>query len=89
MSTSTRNIFFIDVRVADYKTLLTGLPEGGECFLLDAELDGVKLMASVLSGYSGLDAVQIISHGSPGTLYLNPPKLRKCAFKRFIFNIQQ
>ena len=70
MTTATRKIAFIDSRVADYQTLIDGLAEGTEWFLLDAGTDGIRQMESILSGYSDLDAIEVISHGSQGTLYL-------------------
>ena len=68
--TATRKIAFIDSRVADYQTLIDGLAEGTEWFLLDAGTDGIRQMEWILSDYSDLEAIQIISHGSQGTLYL-------------------
>jgi hypothetical protein len=70
MTTATRTITFIDSRVADYQTLIDGLAEGTEWFLLDAGGEGISQMATILSGYTGLDSIQVISHGSAGTLYL-------------------
>ena len=70
MTTATRKIAFIDSRVADYQTLIDGLAEGTEWFLLDSGLDGIRQMESILSGYSDLETIQVISHGSQGTLYL-------------------
>ncbi len=32
--------------------------------------DGVAQMAQILNGRSGLDSIQIVSHGSVGALYL-------------------
>jgi Ca2+-binding RTX toxin-like protein len=70
MTTATRKIAFIDSRVADYPTLIDGLAEGTEWFLLDAGTDGIRQMESILSGYTDLEAIEVISHGSPGRLYL-------------------
>lgn len=67
---STLNVFFIDSRVSDYQTLIPGLPADSIWFLLNADEDGVAQMASILKGYSELDSIQVISHGSAGTLYL-------------------
>ncbi len=63
-------ILFIDSRVAVYQSLLTGLSGDVEVHLIVAERDGVAQMAQILNGRSGLDSIQIISHGSSGTLYL-------------------
>jgi len=70
MPSQTRHIFFIDARVADYETLIGGLPADSAWFVLDAEQDGIAQMQSMLADYSGLDSIQIISHGAPATLYL-------------------
>ncbi len=70
MTTTTREIAFIDSRVANYQTLIAALAKGTEWFLLNAGDDGIRQMERILSGYTGLDSIQIISHGSSGTLYL-------------------
>lgn len=67
---STKNIVFIDSRVAGYETLIAGLSADTEWYLLDANQDGVDQMQRILAGYSELDSVQVISHGSTGTLHL-------------------
>ena len=67
---TTKNVVFIDSRVAGYETLIAGLSADTEWYLLDANQDGVDQMQRILAGYSDLDSVQVISHGSSGTLYL-------------------
>jgi Ca2+-binding RTX toxin-like protein len=70
MTIATRQVAFIDSRIADYQTLVDGLAEGTEWFLLNAGEDGIDQMAGVLSGYTLLDGIHVFSHGSPGALYL-------------------
>ncbi len=65
-----RNVFFIDSRITGYENLILGLPEGSAWYLLDGGSDGVEQMATVLSIYSGLSSIQILSHGTEGTLLL-------------------
>ena len=67
---TTNNIFIIDSRVADYQRLMAALPVGSEAFLLNSDQDGIKQMQTILSNYSDLDSIQIISHGAQGVLYL-------------------
>jgi Ca2+-binding RTX toxin-like protein len=67
---TTKNVVFIDSRVAGYETLIAGLSADAEWYLLDANQGGVDQMQRILAGYSELDSVQVISHGSIGTLYL-------------------
>jgi len=75
MPSQTHHIFFIDARVADYSSLIDGLPAESAWFVLDAAQDGITQMQSILADYSGLDSIQIISHGSSGALYLGSTTL--------------
>lgn len=45
----TSTTIFIDSRFADYQTLIAGLAEGTERFLLDATHDGAVGNAAVIS----------------------------------------
>ena len=67
---AAKNIFFIDSRVADYQNLIAQFGAGTEWHLLNAEQDGIEQMQRLLEGRTGLDSIQIVSHGSVGTLYL-------------------
>ena len=66
----TKNIVVIDSRVASYQSLIDGLTEPAEVFILDGESDGLAQMAARLQGRSGIDAIHVISHGSQEALYL-------------------
>ena len=66
----SKRVVFIDSSVADYQVLIDGLPSDAEWFVLGAASGGLEQMASILSGYSELDAIDVISHGRVGALYL-------------------
>ncbi len=66
----SKKFVFIDCRVAGYETWIASLGADTEWRLLSADQDGVEQMQWALTGYTGLDSIQIISHGSEGTLYL-------------------
>jgi hypothetical protein len=66
----SKTILFVDANVTDYQTLLAGLASDVEVYVLNAAEDGVLQMAQILKGRSGLDAIQIVSHGSSGSLSL-------------------
>jgi hypothetical protein len=65
-----RNVFFIDWRVSDRESLIAALPANSVWYLLEPESDGVGQMRQVLAEYRDLESIQILSHGSEGTLYL-------------------
>jgi len=66
----TKNIFFIDSGVANYQALIDALPANSEWFLLNPDQDGIEQIQAILSNYSELDTIQILSHGAQGILYL-------------------
>lgn len=65
-----KQIIFIDSRVSDYQSLLDSLTAPYDVFVLDADKDGLSQMADYLQGQADLDAIHVISHGSPAALYL-------------------
>ena len=71
----THRIVFIDSNVAEYQSLVSQLPTDAERIVLDAGQDGVMQILAVLQDRVGLDSIDIISHGKPGTLMLGATRL--------------
>ena len=63
-----KTIVFIDSRVNDVDLLVSQFDNGTEYHILDANVDGVLQIESALAGLSGYDSIQIISHGSSGSI---------------------
>ena len=59
---------FIDSRVNDQELLISQFASGTEYQVLDVKLDGIEQIVTALSGQSGYDSIQIISHGYPGSI---------------------
>lgn len=68
-------IIFINSNVADYQRLIPQLPSDSEIVVLNADQDGVSQILAALRGQMDLDAMDIISHGMPGTLTLGSGEL--------------
>ena len=66
----SKQVIFIDQAVPDCASILAGLEPGSIDYVIDNSRDGLQQMADILSGYAGLDAIHLISHGSPGCLQL-------------------
>lgn len=66
----SNRIVFIDSHIANYQSLIAQLPKGTDAILLDAERDGIEQILAALQGRTNLDAIDILSHGSPGTITL-------------------
>ncbi|MCA9454243.1 MAG: DUF4347 domain-containing protein, partial [Nitrospira sp.] len=65
-----REMVFIDTRVEDYQTLMNGIHPSAEVILLDGGRDGMELIAEVLKGRSGIDAIHLIGEGTEAELHL-------------------
>ncbi len=63
-------IVFIDGSLDNIDALRAGIQPGVGVFVLDPAGDGLAQMAQILSGYSNLAAVHLVSHGSAGSLSL-------------------
>ena len=71
----SKSVLFVDSNVKNYETLLANLHGDVEVYVLNANQDGVLQMANFLSGQTGLDSIQILSHGSSGSLALGSDSL--------------
>lgn len=72
---TTKNVVFIDSRVADLQKLVAGLGADTEWVLLDAEQNGVLQMQTTLADKRDLDSMRIIAHGRPGAVQLGSAEL--------------
>ena len=86
---NTKNLYIIDSAVIDYGTLVADLPEGSEWFILDSDQDGLLQLQEILANYSQLDSIQILSHGSPGVLYLGSTVLTEITLDHYDLALAQ
>ncbi len=75
MNNNTTNILFIDSSVDNYDFLLEGVVRDIKKVVIDSKRDGIEQIAEVLAQTSGVESVHIVSHGSPGCLYLGNSEL--------------
>src|SRR5574343_1442389 len=71
---------FIDSRVADYQSIVAGLGANYNYAILALDKNGILQMQETLAGYSNLDSIHVISHGSEGALYLGSEILNQDSF---------
>ncbi len=71
-----RELVFVDVGTEDNQQLMDDLLANAnptrafEIHVLDAERDGVQQISAILTGYSKVDAVHLVSHGTQGKVKL-------------------
>jgi uncharacterized delta-60 repeat protein len=85
--TTVNQIIFIDSAVdPGFQLENAGLP-GVAVVGLDAERDGIRQITDILSGYSHLSAIHIISHGGPGQLILGPSTLSPFSLNEYTHDL--
>ncbi|MEI1375818.1 DUF4347 domain-containing protein [Nostoc sp. UHCC 0926] len=75
MNYKPTQLLFIDATVNDIETLLQGALPGIEAHVLSGEQDGVAQITQILQHRPEVNTVHIVSHGSPGCLYLRNTRL--------------
>jgi ketosteroid isomerase-like protein len=88
-ATPNKQVVFIDSTVEDYQSLAAGVQAGTEVIILDSTRDGVAQITEVLGSHTNIDSVHIVSHGSPGCLYLGNTQLSLDTFNRYATQLQQ
>jgi hypothetical protein len=87
-SPTASTIVFVDSTVDDYQSLVSSAAPGTEVVVLDATQDGVSQITSALAGRSGVESVQILSHGSSGQLQLGSTQLGLETLNQYSAQIQ-
>ncbi|MBD2515327.1 DUF4347 domain-containing protein [Nostoc sp. FACHB-973] len=83
-----QNIIFIDRAVIDYESLIAGIQPGTSVVILDSTTDGVEQITQALQG-GNFASVQIISHGSSGSLQLGTTLLNVNNLNSYTNQLQQ
>ena len=83
-------LVFVDAGVEGYQDLIKGVMPGVEAFVLHPEADGIHQIIHTINSLkssSHIDsidlAIHIISHGTPGTLYLGNSELSLSTLDRY------
>ncbi len=73
-SSTASRLVFIDSQVENYQSLLAGVVPEAEVIILSAKRDGIAQISEVVRQRQ-LSEIHIVSHGSPGCLYLGNSQL--------------
>jgi uncharacterized repeat protein (TIGR01451 family) len=69
------NLVFVDPNIPDFQTVIAGLDPSAEVIVLDPDLDGVQQITEELNWHENVASIQVISHGSAGSLQLGSAQL--------------
>lgn len=82
------NLVFIDSRVKDYQILAHGVILNTEIIVLKPTEDAVGQITGALQVRNNIAAIHIISHGSPGCLYLGNRQFTLKTLERYARDLQ-
>ena len=83
------NIVFIDARVDNFQSLLSGLKPNTEAVILDPSQDGIEQITDFLKTRTGaIDSIQILSHGSTGNLQIGSTQLNANNLEQYQQSLQ-
>jgi Domain of unknown function (DUF4347) len=80
---ATNLLIIIDANVEDYQILADGVVNGATVFILDRDRDGIEQISEALQQHSSITSLHIVSHGSPGCLYLGNTELSLDTLDRY------
>src|SRR4028118_780093 len=86
---SVSTLVFIDSKVEDYQSLISGVSPNAEVIILDETLDGIEQITERLATKQNIEAIHIISHGSPGSVQLGANTLNSSNIESFGPGLQQ
>jgi Domain of unknown function (DUF4347)/RTX calcium-binding nonapeptide repeat (4 copies)/Bacterial Ig-like domain len=89
MTSTLSTLLFIDPQIDSYSSLVQGALPEAEVILLDPTQDGVRQISQVLAGRSGVESLQILSHGSEASLQLGSAYLAVDSLGHYAEQIQQ
>ncbi|MCA9167755.1 MAG: DUF4347 domain-containing protein [Planctomycetales bacterium] len=67
---SSAHLVFIDSRVEQLDLLAEGVNSDSEFILIDSDVDAIDQISRSLAGRTGVQSIQIIAHGSAGSLQI-------------------
>jgi Ca2+-binding RTX toxin-like protein len=82
------NLVLIDTSVENYQSLVEGVIPGVEVIILDPTQDGIEQITAAVIRH-GATALHLVSHGSPGCLYLGSTQLSLDTLDRYLPQLQQ
>jgi Ca2+-binding RTX toxin-like protein len=85
---SRKVLVAIDANVEDLEILAAGVLESAQVVILHSNQDGIEQITEALRFYPGITSLHIVSHGSPGCLYLGNTQLNLATLERYAWDLQ-
>ena len=83
-----KQLIFVDSSVQDYQSLISGI-NGAEIAILNENLSGIEQITAALANQKDIEALHILSHGSPGSLQIGAEGLNGNNIENFSNQLKQ
>jgi hypothetical protein len=88
MHSTPQTLIIIDPSVPSYQQLVQGVTIPAHVHILDPDADGVAQMTQLLAQLPNIQTLHVVSHGSPGCLYLGNSQLSADTLERYSWELQ-
>src|SRR4028119_1584823 len=84
-----RSIVILDPTVPDSNHIASGVKRGTATYILESQPDAIEQITTLLAQHQGIEALHIITHGSPGKIYLGKTELNSSNIENYSQQLQQ
>lgn len=85
----SKTLLIVDPSVHDYRSLTDHLTVEADVLVLEAGRDGVEQITEALASRRSIQSLHLLSHGSPGTLYLGAAQLSMATLTQYADQLRQ
>ncbi|MDY7019883.1 MAG: DUF4347 domain-containing protein, partial [Cyanobacteriota bacterium] len=83
-----RELVIIDASIEQYYQLIQGIKPGLDWVVLNSQQDGIEQITRILANTPNIKALHIVSHGSPGCLFLGNALLNQETLNNYAFQLK-
>ncbi|MEG4494259.1 FG-GAP-like repeat-containing protein, partial [Microcoleus sp. D3_18_C4] len=89
ISNQPKEIVILDPTIPDSHHIASGIKPGTATYILESQPDAVEQITTILARHTNIAALHIITHGSPGNLYLGTTELNSSNIHNYTQQLQQ
>ena len=88
-SKNPKSIVIIDPTIPDSQHIVQGIKPGTANYILESQPNAIEQITTILAQHTGIESLHIISHGSPGNLYLGTTELNSSNIENYSQQLRQ
>ncbi len=83
------SIVIIDPTIPDSQHIAIGIKPDTATYILENKTDAIEQITTILAQHQGIESLHIITHGSPGKIYLGTTELNSSNIENYSQQLQQ